>query len=305
MYVGLMDPSSFSEFTALITSSPPEKAPVAFGLQIRHISDSGQAAIHAAFRIVCACFSLGTIPDAWKVSNTVMVSNSDAPFCGGLSKVRPIILLEVLHKILMKIIVSRLSKVFVTHKILRGASNSALSETSPDFAISAVSCLISLATSSKHREGCLLMEGKSKAFDSITDEVVQRALTRLRLPLPFINFYVNHVLSTRSSRLITSFGPCDPVPLARGLPKVGAECSIFWNIVYDPLLCALQSRTPGVRFSVDLPGIPNPSAHQSLVSSTSISFALQAVVNIDDLTLVATNLQELASAAKVIEDSTP
>jgi hypothetical protein len=35
----------------------------------------------------CACFSLGTIPDAWKASNTIMIPTSDAPFCGDLCSI--------------------------------------------------------------------------------------------------------------------------------------------------------------------------------------------------------------------------
>ncbi|KAL7746133.1 hypothetical protein RI367_008545 [Sorochytrium milnesiophthora] len=120
------------------------------------------------------------------------VPKSDDPFLGDVSKLRPITLLETAHKLMMTIIIDRMSTVCTHHSVLRGLNSSALPGTSTDAPIATILA----ATEAARATGqplAIYFEDKSKAFDSVGPGTLERSLRRMKLPDTFVRMYMAEV----------------------------------------------------------------------------------------------------------------
>src|SRR5687768_6514519 len=103
-------------------------------------------------------------------------------------KIRPIILLEIPRKVLMKILTNQLSlKLTGNYDILKDHNYAGLPGKSTQESIHILNAIIEdVCTSNK--ELWILMQDMSKVYDLVNRKNLQKALKRIKLPDKFVDF---------------------------------------------------------------------------------------------------------------------
>src|SRR2546429_576134 len=107
-----------------------------------------------------------------------------------LENTRPIILLECLHKLIVRVLNTRLSKLFLSHNVLRDPNFGGLPGGTTQIPIHVLNNVIEDAKC-QHRELWIAFQDMSKAYDSIGMEPLRHVLTRINLPSLVIEFIIN------------------------------------------------------------------------------------------------------------------
>src|ERR1051326_4090041 len=94
-------------------------APGISGIGYRPIKKASEETHDTLRSLAYICYRHATIPDQWKLSQLYPIPNqSDWEY--NLGKTRPIILLECIRKLCVKIVTHRLSDIFIQHQIIDG-----------------------------------------------------------------------------------------------------------------------------------------------------------------------------------------
>ena len=120
-----------------------------------------------------------------------------------LSNVRPIILLEAFRKIVVRVVNKRLSQILVEHNILEGPNYADLPGDSTASPIHIMNNLLKDARQ-KNKEIWILFQDMKKAFDSVSLEMMKKALERIKVPDSIIKFLLN-LYNKRKIRVITEY----------------------------------------------------------------------------------------------------
>ncbi|GET51130.1 RNA-directed DNA polymerase from mobile element jockey-like [Rhizophagus irregularis DAOM 181602=DAOM 197198] len=174
IFDSLMDPSTLDEWSSTISSMPNDKAP-------------GPSMISQA-----TVFPIPK-PHEWKCQ---------------LKNIRPITLLEVIRKALVKLFYNRLAPLLASHYVLQGGNFAGLPGGSCCDPIITLESIIHDSVVTK-QPLWILSQDISKAFDSVDLSMLHFALQRLRLPQNTIQFLLSLFMS-RSNRVITAHGPTSP-----------------------------------------------------------------------------------------------
>ena len=81
----------------------------------------------------------------------------------------------------------------------------------------------------------IVLQDMKRAFDSVSWEMLQKAMRRIRIPEEYITLYRN-IYTKRSNRVLTAFGVTKSYEVGDGLDQGGVESPLHWQIFYDPLL---------------------------------------------------------------------
>ena len=117
---------------------------------------------------------------------------------------RPIVLLEAFRKTVVRIVSKRLDQIFVTHKVLEGPNYAGLSGDSTASPIHIMNNILEDARQ-KNKEVWVLFQDMKKAFDSVSLEMMEKALRRIKLPELMIRFLLS-LYNKRKIRVITEYG---------------------------------------------------------------------------------------------------
>src|SRR4051812_17098785 len=118
---------------------------------------------------------------------------------GKLADIRPITLIETTKKILTKILTSRLNKILVKNEILKGNNCAALPGTSTHEPLHILNNIMEDAREKK-KELWLLFLDISKAYDSMSIYMLEKALSRIKIPDNFKDLCLN-TLKNRQSKI--------------------------------------------------------------------------------------------------------
>jgi len=154
------------------------------------------------------------IPVEWKTSQIFPIPKPyDWHFC--LERTRPIILLECLRKLIIRVINTRLANLCIKHNILRGPNFGGLPGGTTKTPIHILHNAIEDAKSNNN-ELWVAFQDMSKAFDSIGMTPLRFALRRIKLPDTAINFIIN-LFQYRKMKIITNFGLSEELSAADGI----------------------------------------------------------------------------------------
>ncbi|KAL7747660.1 hypothetical protein RI367_006949 [Sorochytrium milnesiophthora] len=193
-------------------------------------------------------------------------------FAGDVTSLRPITLLDVLQKMVMSIVVQRVTAVCSTQTVLRGFNSSVLPGTSTDAVINAVMGALEQALT------------------------LERSLRRLKFPADFINFYMRNVIYARTSTALTVYGETPSFPCERGLPQGGSECPLLWRVVYDTVLVEVAESEPGFCLRADWSVRIGGELDQSLEQT------LTGVAYVDDTVWLARTPHDLRNTLRTIDE---
>ena len=134
-------------------------------------------------------YATALILTEWKTSQIFPIPKpTDWEF--NLEKTRPIILLECLRKLTVRVINTRIAHLCLKHNILRGPNFGGLPGGHTKTPIHTLHNVMEDAKSNK-KALWVAFQDMSKAFDSIGMVPLRHALTRIRLPLLAIDFIIN------------------------------------------------------------------------------------------------------------------
>jgi hypothetical protein len=138
---------------------------------------------------------------------------------------RLILLLECERKLMVKLFTNRLSYLCSAHNVLRGYNFVALKGRSTSIPIHTINNVLEDARET-NKELWIAFQDMAKAFDSVGLLPLRRALQRIRISQPAINFIID-LFDQRNIRIITAHG------LSKGFV---AQDGIDQGEVISPLL---------------------------------------------------------------------
>ncbi|KAG9304928.1 hypothetical protein G9A89_003096 [Geosiphon pyriformis] len=179
---------------------------------------------------------------------------------GTLTNTRPIALVEITRKILLKVFSDRISLAYSKFDVLHGDNFSVLKSTSTQIPIFTIGSIIEDALE-KNRELWLVLQDMRKAYDSVGWPYLRKSLVRIKMCSHFIEFFGN-IHNSRTNQVITNFG------------LTGEYTRIF----YDPLFCEIKKHEQLCKYRLESKFITRTGRADSKGGKTSF-FAAGAFVD--------------------------
>jgi len=203
IYCDLDNSISEEEWTEALKNTKPKSAPGPSGISYPLIKKVGPLAQKVFRHLANICIHDGEIPIKWKLSKLYPIPKGE-DWNYNLTNVRPIILLEVFCKTVVRVLTYRLNKVLVKHNILQGPNYAGLSGDSTAIPIHILNSIIEDAKQ-KNNELWVLFQDMRKAFDSVSLKMLKKSLLRIKLPDTTINFILD-LYEKRRIKVVTSYG---------------------------------------------------------------------------------------------------
>ena len=180
IYDTLMSPPSKEEWQSVLTSFPNDKAPGPSGITYEMLKKFGSDAADFFHEFICFCLQTSTMPEAW---NDAIVYPIPKPheWQARLKNTRPITLLETARKALIKLLNNRLSVILADHNVLKGGNFAGLPGGSCHPPIQILESIIDDAKKNS-KDVFILSQDISKAYDSVDIRMLNKAMTRIKLP---------------------------------------------------------------------------------------------------------------------------
>jgi hypothetical protein len=208
---------------------------------IKHL---GPNMIQAIITFLNACIRLNDILSAWREANVYPIPKPKEWECN-LNNTHPITLLEVLRKLIVRILNTRFTTIFVQHKVLKGNQFTGLPGSSTFEPICIINEIIEDAKE-KHNDLWILFQDMLKAYDRVNIFMLKKAMARLRLPFLFIDLICN-LFTQRKNRVFTSVDTTSPYDVLIGIDQGEVISPLLWYIYYDPLLCEIEQLQLGYK----------------------------------------------------------
>ncbi|CAB4417842.1 unnamed protein product [Rhizophagus irregularis] len=295
IFGSLMDPPTLEEWSSTISSMPNDKAPGPSMISYEMLKHLGPHASSLLLDLVGTCLSDANIPDLWRQATVFPIPKPHEWKCQ-LKNTRPITLLEVIRKALVKLFYNRLAPLLASHNVLQGGNFAGLPGRSCRDPIITLESIIHDSVVTKHPLW-ILSQDISKAFDSVDLSMLKFALQRLRLPNNAIQFILS-LFMARSNRVITAHGPTPSYRVRIGIDQGEVISPLLWVIYIDPLLTVLKNE------KMDPYSLVSPSILTAL-SSGSSSFEdlhINNLVFMDDSTLVSSSKAGMEHMLSITEE---
>ncbi|PKY31715.1 hypothetical protein RhiirB3_449461 [Rhizophagus irregularis] len=121
IFDSLMDPPTLDEWSSTISSMPNDKASGPSMISYEMLKHLGPSASTLLFNLICACLSEANIPDLWRQATVFPIPKPHEWKCQ-LKNTRPITLLEVICKALVKLFYNRLAPLLASHHVFQGGN---------------------------------------------------------------------------------------------------------------------------------------------------------------------------------------
>ena len=248
IYTDLDAPPTFTEWQRAINKCSPSSAAGMSGISYRHIKKL-HPDVHEQLRIWAGqIFRSGIIPTDWKTSQLFPIPKStDWHF--QLNNTRPILLLECLRKLVIRVLNERLANILTTHDVLKGPNFAGLPGGNTRTPIHILHNIFE-HTRETGTECWAVFQDMSRAFDSIGMIPLTMALRRIKLPEITIRLLLN-MFQNRKTRIITAYGLSDVLIAADGIDQGEVISPLIWQIFYDPLLCRI-AQDPSLGYTMNV-----------------------------------------------------
>jgi ribonuclease HI/endonuclease/exonuclease/phosphatase family metal-dependent hydrolase len=236
-YKDLMEKPSIQELTEVIKDLPMKKAAGPSQITYEMLKNLSIKAKKRLNNIFHCCFITSAIPKSWKTSNIYPIPKNKE-WGAELTNTRPIMLMETTRKCFTKIITNRISTICKMKKVLRGPNFAGLPGESTLEPIQLLNNICEEAREKK-KELWILLQDTAKAFDTVNLEMLEKALSRIKIPKKMIKLII-YLFREREVRIITESGLTEPVKAGDGIDQGETISPLLWRIFYDPLLCKIQ-----------------------------------------------------------------
>jgi ribonuclease HI len=216
------------------------------------------------------CFTISKIPDSWKLSQIFPIPKpTDWQY--NLSETRPILLIECIRKVIVRIMNNRLSNVFKQHEVLSKHNFAGLKGDCTNNPVQIMNNLIEDSNSNK-KELWLALQDMRKAFDSVSLVSLRAALTRLSVPQDCTNFIID-LYENRRMSVITRYGTSDSFTAGDGIDQGESISPLMWRVFYDPLITHVQSTNLGYPIKSKWPSKTHMTALDDGINIAVLAYA--------------------------------
>lgn len=195
-----IDPSIYDDVISLITieeleevlkSVKSNKAPGLSGIPYDFWKHSKELTKNLLLEIINESLERKEVLDEWKKGVIYLINKTvRSDWNQDLNLMRPITLLETARKIYLKILVNRLVKILTEKKILMDTNYAALKNVSTFEPLKIVHGIIEDANKFGKEAWILLMD-ISKAYDSVSIQILEKSMRRIQLPEKLINIMLD------------------------------------------------------------------------------------------------------------------
>ncbi|GET57877.1 RNA-directed DNA polymerase from mobile element jockey-like [Rhizophagus irregularis DAOM 181602=DAOM 197198] len=261
IYDSLMNPPTFDEWLSTVSSTPNGKASGPSMITYEMLKHLGTRTSALLLILIQTCLSKADIPDLWRQAMVFPIPKPHEWKCQ-LKNTRPITLLEVIRKSLVKLFYNRLSTIMASHDVLKGGNFAGL----PDI---------------------------SKAFDLVDLTMLRFALERIRFPASAVKFILS-LFTKRTNRVFTAHGSTPAYRVRIGIDQGEVISPLLWVIYIDPLLTVLKHEMmdPYVLSTLSLIDSPNLSP----------DLMINNLVFIDDSTLISSSKAGMEFMLSITEE---
>ncbi|CAB4405836.1 unnamed protein product [Rhizophagus irregularis] len=210
IYDGLMDHITQEEIEYHISLLPNGKASGPSRVSYEMIKHSSSEMKTYIKDYLNECLTLKKIPKEWKIADLYPILKPK-PWACRLINTRPIVLLEIMRKLL--------NNIRIIKKIIQD-------------------------TIENKKELWILALDMAKAYDRVNIHMLKKAMERLKLPNNFISIICDLFLE-RKNQVFTAVGKTNPYNVLTGIDQGEIISPLLWCIYYDPLLCQLQQESHG------------------------------------------------------------
>jgi len=292
-YEEVEQPIQEPEWIECIKDAKANTAPGLSGISYTFIKRAGPVATAAFLRLSNLVLDCGIMPRKWKVGQIFPIPKL-VEWDYALASTRPIMLLETFRKTLVRIVQRRLSLVLTQHRILKGQNYAGLPGEATSIPIHIFNNLVEEAREKK-KEVWVLFQDIKKAFDSVPSESIQRALRRIKVPEKTSHF-ITELYARREVRVITKFGVTEGFEAEDGIDQGEVISPLVWKVIYDPLLCKIQSLEEGYKMEVNWPiDINKGLVRQEKAKINCLAYA-------DDTTFIGGSKKDLETITKVANE---
>ncbi|GBC17050.2 ribonuclease H-like domain-containing protein [Rhizophagus irregularis DAOM 181602=DAOM 197198] len=266
IYDSLMNPPTLDEWLSTVSSTPNGKASGPSMITYEMLKHLGSPMVFPIPK-----------PHEWKCQ---------------LKNTRPITLLEVIRKSLVKLFYNRLSTIMASHHVLKGGNFAGLPGGSCRDPIITLESIIHDADVNKNPLW-ILSQDISKAFDSVDLTMLRFALERIRLPASAVKFILS-LFMKRTNRVFTAHGSTPAYRVRIGIDQGEVISPLLWVLYIDPLLTILKNEMmdPYVLSTPSLIDSPSPS----------LDLKINNLVFMDDSTLISSSKAGMEFMLSITEE---
>lgn len=236
IYDDILKPITDNEWKELIGCLPMKKACRPTNIAYEDIKNAPDDFNILLRNLINDVFLTQNIPLDWKNANIYPIPKPK-PWKYRLVNTRPITLLEIPRKAMMKIITKRLSKIIKDFKVLKGLQYAGLPLNSTFEPLRIINEIIQHANE-RDKELWVLALDMSKAYDRINIHMLDKAMQRIKIPKELRSLLTGLFLD-RKNRVFTPGGLTDPYDMKVGIDQGEIISPLLWIIYYDPLLTTL------------------------------------------------------------------
>ncbi|GBC47762.2 RNA-directed DNA polymerase from mobile element jockey-like isoform X1 [Rhizophagus irregularis DAOM 181602=DAOM 197198] len=293
IYNSLLDPPTLEEWLSTVSSMPNDKAPGPSMITYEMLKHLGSNTLALVLILVQSCFHTADIPDLWRQAMVFPIPKPHEWKCQ-LKNTRPITLLEVIRKSLVKLFYNRLASILASKEILKGGNFAGLPGGSCRDPIVVLESIIHDAHVNKSPLW-ILSQDISKAFDSVDLKMLRFALERIKLPASAIKFILS-LFMQRSNRVFTAHGITPSYRVRIGIDQGEVISPLLWVIYIDPLLTVLKNEM------MDPYTLCAPSLFNSLAETSSDELRINNLVFMDDSTLISSSKSGMELMLSITEE---
>jgi len=241
-YQALMVPPTWDEWIVNLQSLPNDKASEPFKLHNEFYKHACISVKKLTWKLAKMCFQQSVIPDEWKQAYIYPIPKPTEWQCD-ITKTHPLTLLDTMRKAVMKIMTNRLSCIIAKHNILQGNNFAGLPGGSMETPIKIMNMI--LEDAKEHNKPVwILLQDLSKAYDRVDLSILRKAMERIKLPAPDINFIIDF-FTHRKNAVLTKGGLSDYYDVKIGIDQGEVISLLLWCIYFDPLLCEIAQLNKG------------------------------------------------------------
>jgi ribonuclease HI len=266
---------------------PNNKAAGPSGIKYEMLKNLGDEGVTVLAEFFNLFLREGTIPRSWKESLLYPISKGREWKCE-LSNTRPIVLLETTRKCFTKILTERLGGVCKENNILKGPNFAGLPGESTMEPIHLLNNICEEARE-ENKELWILFQDTAKAYDTISLNMLEKALERIKIPRKIIRLILEP-FKERRFRVITRMGLTQQITAKDGIDQGETISPLLWRIFYDPLLCKIQENNE-VGYTMECNWQQDLSKHDEGISHLKVKQA--AIAYMDDTTWIARSKKDM------------
>ncbi|GET62255.1 reverse transcriptase family protein [Rhizophagus irregularis DAOM 181602=DAOM 197198] len=211
-----------------------------------------------------------------------------------LKNTRPITLLEVIRKSLVKLFYNRLASTLASNDVLKGGNFAGLPGGPCRDPIVVLESIIHDAHVNKSPLW-ILSQDILKAFNSVDLQMLHFALERIKLPASTTKFILS-LFMKRSNRVFTAHGITPFYRVRISIDQGEVISPLLWVIYIDPLLTVLKNETMDP-YILHAPSLSNP-----LAETSSDGLRINNLVFMDDSTLISSSKPGMESMLSITEE---